>query len=397
MNITMKKLVLISLFAGVVTFVNAQNRNVITAYNLGIKPGQTQYERALKAIDEAVEHVETKENEKAWYYRGLILQNIFQSANPEHKEIHPFPLKEAALSYENSIKFKDKRARYAGNALQNLKIALSQSFNEGIKYFEAEDFAKAAEYFELSAKIGNHPDINKNEEAVYYNIALSHERAGNLKKAQEYYKLSAENNYEPVNCIRKVADLYLNAKDTANYVTTLKDGISKLADNQILMLILIDHYSKAQQYDEALEYLDKAIEAEPDNKVYYFAKGTFFDQTGRYDESFEAYQKALEIDPVYFDAVFNLGVLQFNKGADLFNEANDLPPDNFAKIDELTELAFVEFKKAAEYFEKALELDPTDIVTMKQLKLIYFRYRAKEGFTEKLDAINAKIEAAEQQ
>ena len=71
----------------------------------------------------------------------------------------------------------------------------------------------------------------------------------------------------------------------------MKDGISKLADNQILMLILIDHYSKAQQYDEALEYLDKAIEAEPDNKVYYFTKGTFFDQTGRYDESFEAYQK----------------------------------------------------------------------------------------------------------
>ena len=30
MNITMKKLVLIGLFAGVVTFVNAQNRNVIT-------------------------------------------------------------------------------------------------------------------------------------------------------------------------------------------------------------------------------------------------------------------------------------------------------------------------------------------------------------------------------
>ena len=48
---------------------NIQNRNVITAYNLGIKPGQTQYERALKAIDEAVEHVETKENEK----RGITV------------------------------------------------------------------------------------------------------------------------------------------------------------------------------------------------------------------------------------------------------------------------------------------------------------------------------------
>ncbi len=391
----MKKLVLIGALTGLFSIVNAQNRNVITAYNYGIKPGQTQYEKAVTAIDEAIQHVETKEDEKTWYYRGLIFQNIFQSHKPEHKQIHPFPLKEAALSYMNSIKFKDKKARYAGDALKNLKIAKTQSFNEGIKYFEAEDYQMAAQYFELSATIGNYPEINNNEEAVYFNIALSQEKAGLIAEAQKNYKLSAEHNYEPVNCIRKVAELYLNANDTANYVNTLQEGVSKLADNQILMLILIDYYSKAKQYDEALAYLDKAIENEPNNKVYYFAKGTFFDQTGKYDQSFEAYGKALEIDSTYFDAVFNVGVLLFNKGADFFNQANDLPPNESKKIEEYSELAFEEFKKSAEYFEKALKIDPKDLITMKQLKLIYFRYRTKPGFTDKLNAIEERIKAIE--
>lgn len=390
----MKKFLIIGILVGAYTLTHAQNRNVITAYNYGIKPGQTQYEKALKAIEEAVLHNDTKEDEKAWYYRGLIYQNIFQSTKPEHQALHPFPLKEAVASYMNSIKFKDKKARYASDALKNLNVARIQSFNEGIKMFEAGDFNKATEYFTLSADIGNYPDVNKNEDAIYFNIALSNEKAGKFKEARQAYKQSAEVNYEPVNCYRKVAELYINENDSANYVQTLQEGISKVADNQVLMLVLIDYYSKAKQFDEALSYLDKAIANEPNNKVYYFAKGTFFDQSSKYDDSYAAYAKALEIDPQYFDAIYNTGVLLFNKGADLYNQANDLPPNETKKYDELTELAFQEFQKSAEYFEKALVIDPKDKYTMSQLKLIYFRYRTKPGFAEKLKTIEDKIKQA---
>jgi tetratricopeptide (TPR) repeat protein len=396
MNEMIRKLVFVGAFAAIFAMSNAQNRNVITAYNYGIKSGQTQYDKAMKAIDDAVEHVETKENEKAWYYRGLIYQNIFQSPKPEHKELHPNPLREAAISYMNSVKFKDKKARYADDALKNLKISRTQAFNEGIKMFEADDFKKAALYFELSAEIGNNPNVNTNEEAVYFNIALSHEKAGNIDEAKTAYKLSAEKNYEPVGCIRKVAELDLAKGDTLGYVNTLKEGVSKLADNQLLMLLLIDFYSKAQQFDEALMYLDKAIELDPTNKVYFFAKGTFYDQKGESDKAFAAYKKSLDIDPVYFDAVFNLGVLYFNKGADINNKANDIPPHKTKEYDEMRELAIAEFIKATEYFEKALEINPKDIVSMKQLKLIYFQIRTKPGYSDKLKAIDEKIQQAEQ-
>lgn len=392
----MKKLVFVGAFAATFAVSNAQNRNVITAYNYGIKQGQTQYDKAMKAIDEAIEHPETKENEKAWYYRGLIYQSIFQSPIPAHKELHPNPLKEAAASYMNSIKFKDKKERYAGDALKNLKVVRSQAFNEGIKMFEAKDYEKAAQYFELSAEIGNHPDVNFNEEAVYFNLALCLEKSGNFDAAKAAYKTSAEKNYEPVGCVRKVADMDLAKGDTLGYVNTLKDGISKLADNQLLMLLLIDFYSKAQQFDEALAYLEKAIELEPANKVYHFAKGTFFDQKGESEKAFAAYNKALEIDPVYFDAIFNLGVLYFNKGADLNNKANDIPPHKTKEYEDMRELAFAEFIKSTEYFEKALEINPKDLVSMKQLKLIYFQLRTKPGFNDKLKAIDEKILHTEQ-
>ncbi|HON19339.1 MAG TPA: tetratricopeptide repeat protein [Salinivirgaceae bacterium] len=387
----MKKLLTVIMASIAIVSVNAQSRNVISAYNYGIKPGQTQYEKAKKLIDEAVQHPETKENDKAWYYRGLIYQNIFQSKNPEDQQLHPDPLREAFISYQKSIQFRDKKAKFVKDAITNLKVARTQAFNEGIKQFELKDYEKAAQLFALSAEIGEYEEIDEVELAVYFNAALSYEKANKMDEAIKYYQKSLEKNYEPVASVRKIAEIHLNQGNVDAYVQTLKDGISKVQDNQILMLLLIDHYSKALQYDEALNYLDKTIAAEPNNKVYYFARGTFYDQKGQPDKALESYTKALEIDPKYFDATFNIGVLFFNKGADYNNKANDLPINKEQEYNELREKAMSEFATAAEYFEKCIEMNPTDLYTLKQLKLIYFQLRNKPGYGDKLKAIEQRI------
>ncbi len=393
----MKK-ILLSVFVSLgVISAFAQSRNVISAYNYGIKPGQTQYDKAQKFIDEAVEHPETKTNDKAWFYRGLIYQNIFQSKNPEHKNLHPNPLNEAFYSYKRSLEYRDKKEKFVKDAIRNLKFIQNLAFNEGIRMFEAHDYEKAANYFALSAEIGEYHEVGELEKAVYFNAALSYEKAGKLDEAIKYYNKSAEIKYEPVACIRKIAEIYLNQGDAEKYVTTLKDAISKMEDNQVLMLLLIDHYSKDQQFDQALEYLNKAIELEPNNKVYYFAKGTFYDQKGESDKAFEAYNKALEIDSVYFDALFNLGVLFFNRGADFNNKANELPLNKEKEYEELRSKAMGEFVKASTYFEKCIELNPKDLYTLKQLRLIYFQLRTKQEYAEKLKSIDQKISEIESQ
>ena len=392
----MKKLITLSVLTLVFSLGYAQKRNVITAYNYGIKQGQTRYADAKKAIDEAINHADTKEDEKAWYYRGIIYQRIAESDKPEHKNLHESPLEEAVLSYENSIKFQDKNGRFAKDAIKQLNVVRVMSFNDGIKLFEDKDYINAAKKFKLSSEIGNLPEINFNEDVVYYNAALSFERGNKLDDAKIQYKLSAENNYEPVGCIRRIADITLKEGDTAAYVTILQDGIEKVADNQILMLLLIDHYSNVQQLDIALDYLNKVIEIDPTNKVYHYAKGTFYDKKENFEGAFEAYSKAIELDPDYFDAVFNMGALFFNKGADLNNQANNIPPQEVEEYNAMRDKALAEFVKSTKYFERALEINPTDMYSMKQLKQIYFQLRGQEGFAAKLKEMDIKIQEAEQ-
>lgn len=51
------------------------------------------------------------------------------------------------------------------------------------------------------------------------------------------------------------------------------------------------------EYEEALGYFEKAIEADPDFKDAWIAKGNVFTYTERYDEALKAYERAIEVDP----------------------------------------------------------------------------------------------------
>ena len=391
----MKKLLILNLLVACTIVVNAQNTNVQSAWASGLKPGATQYKKALDFINKAIEHPDTKENDKAWCYRGQIYHAIYQSKKSDDKALVEEPLMIAIESYKTSLKFKSKSDEYFNKSLENLNVARVQAFTEGIHFFEKKQFQKAVEYFEASLEIGLIPQINRNESAVYYNLALSAEEAGDMAKAKQNYILSLENNHEPLSSTRNIASICLKEGDTLCYVNTLKTGIEKTVDNQQLMLMLIDYYSKANQYDEAIDYLDKAIEKEPENKIYYFVKGTFYDGKGMVNEAYEAYSKVLQFDNQFIDAYYNIGVLFFNSGADFNNKANDIPPDKEKEYAEMREKAAEEFIKSCEYFEKFLKFQPDDMIVMKQLRTIYRQLYSKPGFEEKWKALDEKIKAIE--
>jgi tetratricopeptide (TPR) repeat protein len=56
------------------------------------------------------------------------------------------------------------------------------------------------------------------------------------------------------------------------------------------------------KYDEALEYLDKALSLDPKNTHAWNQKGVALRSLGRYDEAIECFNRALEIIPKDLDA-----------------------------------------------------------------------------------------------
>jgi tetratricopeptide (TPR) repeat protein len=54
---------------------------------------------------------------------------------------------------------------------------------------------------------------------------------------------------------------------------------------------------------EAAKQFDQTLQADPNFKQAYVAKGVILEANGKYVEAEQAYDKALEIDPVYAQAL----------------------------------------------------------------------------------------------
>ena len=91
---------------------------------------------------------------------------------------------------------------------------------------------------------------------------------------------------------------------------------------------------------------------------------------------------ALKIDPNFADASTNIGGIILNKGINLFNKANQLPPNQQKEYEAMIKLGEVELEKAFPYLIKSIELDPKSRIALENLKTYYVIKRNQEKVTE---------------
>ena len=135
--------------------------------------------------------------------------------------------------------------------------------------------------------------------------------------------------------------------------------------------------------------LDIAIEEDPSNEGLVFSKGSVLDNLGRQEEAQKEYERAIEIKPDFYDALYNLGAMYFNNGAEKVNAANEVPPKQQKLYESMMEEAKQWFVKAKPLFEQAHTLRPDDTSTIRSLRDIY----ARTGEDEKLMEMSDKLKA----
>ena len=74
------------------------------------------------------------------------------------------------------------------------------------------------------------------------------------------------------------------------------------------------YFVGVEKYDEALEYINKAIIADKMNKELYVQKSIILANLDQYDEAIESIENALKIDKAYAEAYFHLGNLYLMTG-----------------------------------------------------------------------------------
>ncbi len=153
-------------------------------------------------------------------------------------------------------------------------------------------------------------------------------------------------------------------------------------------------FLKLQQYEDALDYLDKAISIDKINKELYIYKAIVFANLGKYDDSKETLQKALLIDKEYSEAYFHMGnilLMTGNKaqGIENYNKAIAYGFDD-AQVFYNLGLMYEEDDNdelALRNYTKAIKKDPMRIDARVRKANLYIKHKKNEEALETLNEL----------
>lgn len=389
----MKKILILLTMIMAFGVVNAQKAKRTSAFNYW---NDGKLDKAKEYIDLTINDPSTMSDAKTWMYRGNIYLDIHRSAKPEYKSLSPDALSIAYESYKKATDL-DVKKEYKPQLMVSMLTIGEQLYNEGATLFQASDFAKAGATFEKAVAVSQ--SISNIDTMAMYGAALSYEGAKEFAKAIPYYEQLIQLKVNNPLLYSSLANIYSEQKQIEKAEGILAEGRKLYPADFNLIISQSNLYLQQNNPSKALESLSLAREKDPNNKSIVFAIGVTYDMLRAdstktvaerqtyFEKAATAYKDAIAVDSNYFDAVFNLGALYFNKGGDIINIANKMPlgDKNYdAKVIEGND----HLKMALPYLEKASKMHPDDMNAIVSLKEIYTRLQ----MFDKLKEINTLLQ-----
>lgn len=106
-------------------------------------------------------------------------------------------------------------------------------------------------------------------------------------------------------------------KDDSLYVATLTEGFRRYPQNVYFFPRLMDYYTTRKKYDEALQVVDYALEANDTSALFLYAKSTVLFNLERYDESIALSDTLIALNAALPDPYYNAGTCYLNKAIQL--------------------------------------------------------------------------------
>ena len=113
--------------------------------------------------------------------------------------------------------------------------------------------------------------------------------------------------------LQYLAETYSLMNDTEGYVSTLTEGIEHFPRSNYFFTHLIDHYSKASEYEEALKVADNALALDSCETLYLYAKSNILLNIGKNDDCIALCEKIISLNDSMPEAYYNAGVAYINK------------------------------------------------------------------------------------
>ena len=210
-----------------------------------------------------------------------------------------------------------------------------------------------------------------------------------------YLKDHASDEMQLNQVLQSLALDYYGLDDSLAFESTLKEGVAKLPNEPWYITNLINVYIGRNDLNSASQFLDKAIEGDPNNAALINTKGLLLEQQEKVEEALVYYQKALELDPTSASVNSSMGRYYYNRAQAIEDEYY-----NKKKFDEGDRQATPMYEKALPFYEAAYAFDTErkDKNVAIALRQLYGRKIAKLGSNsaegKELAAKRAEVSAA---
>ena len=333
-----------------------------------------------------------------------------------------------AVRFYNSKEYNKSSLNFF-NAFEVNKNILESSVDTGALYNSALS-AGLAENNELAKnRYGMLVDLNYKNQGMYVTLSNYYKLDGDSIKALEYIQIGRERFPEDFQILITETNLFLNLGETEKALNNLKQALKTDSTNASIYSAVGSMYDRIVNdtsenlYDVTYTNLSGGTEQKSKVKNSWFEefsaeKGTnvylsnqvmkgkiaiasiYLDdivfKTSKSEGEYVIASasgilpksgnvkysiKVVKDNKVYFDAIYNLGALYFNRGVNNIQAADVLPYGD-ENYDTLKNLGDDYMKKSLPILEKAYELDPDDYSTLFSLKQIYSRVGNVDKYKE---------------
>ena len=347
-------------------------------------------QKAKEAIDLASANDQTMNQAKTWHYYAVIYYKI--GAYPEFVDLDHNAFEKTLTAFEKIKALDDEYYQrnkrefqtYGGNIGARYYDLGANSYNEGDFEDAYNNFKKA---YDAAAVVGG------KDNSALLNGAMCAMKINRFNEAIEMLQTMQANGVEEPAVYQNLAAAYRGAGDTDKMLETIQVAREKFPEDENIMNEMINAYLTVHREDEIIPQIEEMAEKNTNQPVYYFILGTIYGNPDSklYDieKSLSSYDKAIAENENYADAYYNAGALLIDKASQIYQEANEKDPSQYANFnaylkatDDMAAEAQTYDQRALPYVEKTYQLLPDDAAVKQALKGIYTRLKMNDKAAE---------------
>lgn len=308
-------------------------KRIIIAFFLGLTTIYTSAQDILTSSEEISDSIRISPEDSIFNAaeNGFIEFFRMQTNPASDKQLMYGGLMETFKNYFKSIEPADE----ARKAVIKEKIRKIHPFMEeaGIHYSQAGNQKTAYEYIKCFLNIPHMPMFvgerfmrSSNYPTLVLFAATEAYNAKELAEAvtffQEYLDLGEKHRQETCYSFMAQALEYLEEYDREERI--LEEGLMNYPNNNMMLRLAINSFSRSGNTAKAKEYLDRAIALNPTDPELMFRKALIFDSEGKYLDALNIYNTLLQADPNSLQLIEKQALCYYNIGGTFINESNRL-------------------------------------------------------------------------